>query len=278
MPETRFAEAAQAIQQADALLITAGAGMGVDSGLPDFRGKDGFWEAYPPYRHLGLQFHELANPNWFHRDPALAWGFYGHRLSLYRSARPHPGFDILKRWADTRPRGGFVYTSNVDGQFQKAGFDADSVAECHGSIHWLQCLESCGQQPFPSTPYAVRVEETTMRAVGPFPTCPSCGCLARPNVLMFADWAWDGSQSRAQEIRLATWLDTVRGGRLVAVECGAGTAIPTVRHMGEALCSETGGMLIRINVREPQTPVRLQAMALACGAREALERLEALVG
>jgi NAD-dependent SIR2 family protein deacetylase len=55
--------AAEAIAAAGALLIGAGAGMGVDSGLPDFRGAQGFWRAYPPYERLGLDFESLANPH-----------------------------------------------------------------------------------------------------------------------------------------------------------------------------------------------------------------------
>ena len=57
--------AAVAIARAEALLIGAGAGMGVDSGLPDFRGTQGFWRAYPPYQKLGLDFVSLAKPRWF---------------------------------------------------------------------------------------------------------------------------------------------------------------------------------------------------------------------
>lgn len=80
--------AANAIRQARAILITAGAGMGVDSGLPDFRGDQGFWRAYPPIKQLGLSFMEMSNPEWFFRDPHLAWGFFGHRYHLYRETLP----------------------------------------------------------------------------------------------------------------------------------------------------------------------------------------------
>src|SRR5262249_12032094 len=114
--------AAAAIAGADAILIGAGAGMGVDGGLPDFRGPQGFWRAYPPYERLGLNFVALANPRWFTDDPELAWGFYGHRMGLYRRTSPHEGFDILRRCVERMPRAGFVYTSNVDGHFQRAGF------------------------------------------------------------------------------------------------------------------------------------------------------------
>ncbi len=72
---TQFERVARALESARALVITAGAGMGVDSGLPDFRGNEGFWRAYPPYKNLGLGFSSLANPKWFANDPEFAWGF-----------------------------------------------------------------------------------------------------------------------------------------------------------------------------------------------------------
>jgi NAD-dependent SIR2 family protein deacetylase len=67
--------ACEIISDADALLVAAGAGMGVESGLSDFRGGQGFWNAYPLYKKMGLDIYDLANPEWFARDPELAWGF-----------------------------------------------------------------------------------------------------------------------------------------------------------------------------------------------------------
>ncbi|HEY2342264.1 MAG TPA: Sir2 family NAD-dependent protein deacetylase, partial [Chthoniobacteraceae bacterium] len=122
--EALLDRAAAAVAAADALLITAGAGMGVDSGLPDFRGPEGFWRAYPPFRERGLDFAAAANPRWFERDPAFAWGFYGHRLNLYRGTAPHDGFQILRRWSERMSHGAFIFTSNVDGHFLRAGFSA----------------------------------------------------------------------------------------------------------------------------------------------------------
>ncbi|MCB1769892.1 MAG: hypothetical protein KDJ31_09395 [Candidatus Competibacteraceae bacterium] len=111
--------------------------MGVDSGLPAFRGTQGFWSAYPAYQ--GRSFMDIATPETFTSDPELAWGFYGHRLNLYRQYPPHAGFAILRRWAESMPLGAFVMTSNVDGHFQRAGFAPEPVYECHGSLHHLQC-------------------------------------------------------------------------------------------------------------------------------------------
>ena len=108
-------KAKKILQEADALFITAGAGMGVDSGLPDFRGEEGFWHAYPKAKALGLEFEALANPQWFEDDPKLAWAFYGHRLHLYRDTVPHEGFKKLLELSYTKKYVSFVFTSNVDG-------------------------------------------------------------------------------------------------------------------------------------------------------------------
>ncbi len=75
-------EAALFLRDADGLLVAAGAGMGVDSGLPDFRGNQGFWNAYPALGSERIQFEDVASPLKFYRRPRLAWGFYGHRLAL----------------------------------------------------------------------------------------------------------------------------------------------------------------------------------------------------
>jgi NAD-dependent SIR2 family protein deacetylase len=271
-----LARAAEAIAAADALLIAAGAGMGVDSGLPDFRGNQGFWRAYPPYAKLGLAFTSLANPRWFRDDPELAWGFYGHRLQLYRRTRPHDGFAILRRWAECCERGWFVYTSNVDNHFQSAGFDADRVYEVHGSISTLQCLGECGAPLFESGDVTIDIDEATMHASGPLPCCPGCGGLARPNILMFGDWEWDASRTESQYRRLTDWYRQLSGARLVVVESGAGTAIPSVRNASDQLVRQLGATLIRINPREPEVPPG--QVGLPYPALETLRGIDALLG
>ncbi|NUT92709.1 MAG: NAD-dependent protein deacetylase [Saccharothrix sp.] len=234
--------------------------MGVDSGLPDFRGDHGFWQAYPPYERLGLKFVELADPVHFVEDPALAWGFYGHRLDLYRRTVPHAGFAVLRDW------GARVFTSNVDGQFQRAGLP--DVAEVHGSIHHLQCVEPCTDDIWPADDVVVEVDPETMRASS-LPACRNCGGLARPNILMFGDWAWVPDRSQRQLDALTEWRRGVRN--LVVLEIGAGVAVPTVRRQAE-LASAASGALIRINPREPDVR-HGRGVSLRMGALEALTAL-----
>jgi NAD-dependent SIR2 family protein deacetylase len=263
-------QARAAIQRADALVITAGAGMGVDSGLPDFRGDEGFWRAYPPLQKLGLGFQQMANPAWFTRDPTLAWGFYGHRLNLYRATIPHAGFSLLRALTERMPRGAFAFTSNVDGQFHRAGMDADHIMECHGSIHHLQCTRPCTQDLWDAADTQVTIDPESFRAVGELPTCPRCGALARPNILMFGDGAWIGQRSDAQHDRLSDWLGALDGATGVVLEFGAGTAIPSVRRFGEQL-QEGGFTLIRVNPRESHGPVG--TLSIASGALAACQAL-----
>ncbi len=263
--------AKEALKNADALLITAGAGMGVDSGLPDFRGDEGFWRAYPVARKLGLSFVELANPRWFEADPALAWAFYGHRLHLYRDTVPHPGFSMLLDAAKQKEEW-FVFTSNVDGQFQKAGFDEEKIVECHGSIHHLQCT-SCDAGIWNAAGVEVPIDMEKFRALK-WPHCERCGATARPNILMFGDWGWDSRRTSDQEECFEDFLQRciVKRLNLIIVEIGAGTAVPTVRLTGERLARELDTKLVRINPREPEIDPRL-GWGLPLGGLEGIETL-----
>lgn len=266
-----FDRAVGLLSTADALLVCAGAGMGVDSGLPTFRDDHGFWRAYPPFKRLGLSFAELATPALFVADPTLAWGFYGHRLDLYRRAVPHAGFDMLWCWGSAVPSGVGVFTSNVDGLFQRAGFGR--VAEVHGSIHHLQCVQPCSDDVWPADDLAVEVDPQSMRATGPLPSCRNCGGLARPNVLMFGDHSWVGTHSWDGLDELTAWRRGLHDANLVVVELGAGSVVQTVRRHAE-MASSANGALIRINPQDAQVRDG-RGVSLALGVAEALTGIDA---
>ena len=272
----RIKRAAAALGAADAVFITAGAGMGVDSGLPDFRGREGFWKAYPRIARLGKSFVEMANPEWFTTQPRLAWAFYGHRLNLYRKTMPHRGFGQLLEIAQAKPAGYFVFTSNVDGHFQKAGYDEDRLEECHGSIHHFQCIGPCGNDIWDAGDIKVTVDEEVFEAREPLPRCIRCGELARPNILMFGDWCWNSDRSQRQGERLAQWLRSLaeKSIRPAIVEMGAGTAVATVRWQSEQVARRTGGVLIRINPRDTTIPAGPH-VALPMGAAEGITAIRA---
>ncbi|MRX07437.1 NAD-dependent deacetylase [Pseudoduganella sp. FT25W] len=274
MHNSDLEHAAALLQQADLLLIAAGAGMGVDSGLPDFRGNDGFWKAYPALGRARMEFTSVASPATFHEDPALAWGFYGHRLNLYRDTVPHAGFGLLKQWGERMAHGYGVFTSNVDGHFQKAGFDPQRILECHGSIHHLQCLQPCGDDVWSAAGYTPQVDTVHCQLLNAAPACPHCGALARPNILMFGDSGWNEGRAERQEEALHQLLRKAR--KPLVVELGAGVAIPSVRHFGQAVIRDHNGRMIRINPREPQVASQAD-VGLASGALAALAAIDALL-
>ncbi len=259
--------AVDAIRSANALWIGAGAGMGVDSGLPDFRGDEGFWNAYPPFRKLGLNFYDLANPSWFQDHPARAWGFYGHRLNLYRATKPHEGFELLAIIAERFCNNYFVFTSNVDGHFDLTGFDAERIVECHGSINYFQCASNCSNNIWKAPLQEIRIDEESMLAAEPLPRCPDCRGIARPNILMFGDDGWFSRRTDRQYQLYSNWLRENRERKVVGIELGAGTAVPTVRHEAEARVHQ----LVRINPREAQGSAA--TISIELGALESLRRM-----
>ena len=269
-------QAAKAIIDADALLITAGAGMGVDSGLPDYRGDKGFWKAYPVLESEGMSFASMATPACFHESLHRAWGFYGHRFQLYNSTTPHNGFNILKKWRDLKLNQTFVFTSNIDGHFIKSGFSDESIYECHGSINYLQCLGVCDSGIWPVTHFDFKVNTSSLTAVGDLPRCPLCGSMARPNVLMFSDYDWNPQRANRQNSKFKNWKAQNEFKNIVVVEIGAGTEVPTVRLLSESM----GGTVIRINSLDCASTTRVMYKAMhttipiKLGALEALNRID----
>jgi len=263
---------AEAIAAADALLITAGAGMSSDSGLPVFRGNEGFWRAYPPLAAQRISFERMAQPTWFKDRPRMAWAFYGHRLQLYRDAVPHEGYALLRRWSASASAGSFVVASNVDGQFLKAGFHADAIAEQHGSIHRLQCREPCGNTTWQTPDTDLDIDLAVLEARGTLPHCPHCGQVARPNILMFNDVDWIDTVTRQQMRAFDQWLTAVRGRRVVVLEIGAGTAIPTIRNLGERVAQRPRTTLVRIN---PEAQDEEQRLIVPLPALQALTLIDA---
>jgi NAD-dependent SIR2 family protein deacetylase len=268
-----YEAAAAELRRAEALVVTAGAGMGIDSGLPDFRGDRGFWKAYPPYEKLGLSFVDAANPAHFEGDPQLGWGFYGHRTNLYRATVPHRGFAIVRGWVERLGLADFTVTSNVDGQFQKAGFPEDRILEVHGSIHHLQCTAPCSPAIW-TNGEELEVDEATMRS-RQVPRCPGCGGVSRPNILMFGDYSWLDGRTADQRARFEEFLEEVAGRRLLVVELGAGTAIPTIRWTSERL-GRGDARVVRINPREPE--IEPPDLSIAAGALEALSGIDRALG
>ncbi|MFT4508979.1 Sir2 family NAD-dependent protein deacetylase [Caballeronia sp. 15711] len=118
--------------------------MSVASGLPAFRGSEGLWSTLLPDGMREGEIGSLTQAECFAARPVQAWKFYGRALEVSRDTPPHDCSRLIQQWAAQKRYGTFVYTSNVDGHFQAAGFAEERVVECHGTINMLQCTTPWG--------------------------------------------------------------------------------------------------------------------------------------
>jgi NAD-dependent SIR2 family protein deacetylase len=184
---------------------------------------------------------------------------------------PHEGFAILHAIAANMRNRSFIFTSNVDGQFQKARFSTERIIECHGSIHHLQCLDTCTNKIWLADELMRVIDTANCRMISDLPHCPHCGGLTRPNILMFNDSDWIPDRTEKQDQAFDSWLRAVKNP--VVIEIGAGTNIPSVRRQAEALDAP----LIRINPAAPEVPGAADiglAMSALSGLQLILQQLK----
>ena len=257
------------LKEANALVIHTGAGMGVDSGLPDYRGDGGQWGAVES--KFGESVFEVVNPDFFSEDPTGAWSFFGARLKDYQNAIPHDGFKILLKWIDAFGLDSFVVTSNIDGQSQKAGFDPSRVREAHGSIHHFQAIDP---EKYPHTwDFEGSADELLANLErGIYPTTPDGKWPARPNIYLFRDSTYINKRSKQQEEEFQAFLGRNKGGKLAVIEIGSGPHVQTIRMKTRKLKTDYNAKIIRINPNHYK--VKPPHIGISAGALEALTKLD----
>lgn len=224
------------LNSSDALLIVAGAGMGIDSGLPDYRGPNGLWNTWHPARELNMTYEQLSTHENFLENPELAWGFQTYLTRLYHELDPHQGYyNLLNIAQEIFNENYFVITSNVDSQFLKSGFDSEKLYEVHGTKRLWQCIDKkCNKNHFPwdmNVNELPAIDPETLLAIKPLPKCKHCGSLARPNVSFFGDFIFNEKLTKVQSEKLFNWLEKNKGKKLVIIEMGCGISVHSIRFM-----------------------------------------------
>ncbi len=184
MPQ-KVDEAAEALQDAEQILVFSGAGLSTESGIPDFRGPDGLWTKVDPddftidrYRENS----ELRVRGWkMHVDGEL-WG-------ARSGVRPNAGHEAIVRLREAGRLAGVV-TQNVDGLHHKSGLEDDFVAEMHGNVRGSHCM-SC------DTRWPTETVLEWVEAGNPDPRCPECGGLIKSDTIMFGEMLPDEEVSKA---------------------------------------------------------------------------------
>jgi NAD-dependent deacetylase len=188
---------ARALSRAGQCLFLTGAGISAESGVPTFRGKEGYWVVGSRDYHP----QELATRAAFARMPAAIWGWYLHRLRVCRGALPNPAHHAIAELAPVLAERFLLITQNVDGLHPRAGTPPERTYEVHGNISWMRCSRGCaGLAPVPEVliePVGERRLEAELSGAaaahgrGAPPAelgCPSCAAWMRPHVLWFDEF------------------------------------------------------------------------------------------
>lgn len=178
--DVNLARAAELLAGAAEVVVSTGAGMSRESGIPTFRDAlEGFWARYDPAA--------LATEAGFRADPRLVWSWYVERRKQIEACRPHAGYAALVELAGLIPRLEIV-TQNIDGLHALAGSAA--VTELHGNLRRARCLDRGHPFRGPLPP----PEE------GNPPPCPECGSPLRPDVVWFGEILPPDATERAWEL------------------------------------------------------------------------------
>ncbi len=205
------------IKNAKCLLVLTGAGISRESGIPTFRGKEGWYKNYPPEK--------LATPAAFYENPKLVWEWYNLRRKIIIAASPNVAHYKIAELEKHKPCF-LLVTQNVDSLHKKAG--STKIVELHGNIFRTKCT-SCGRVY--EEDYRVFKEEELP------PRCKVCGGLLRPDVV------WFGEALKEEDLNRA--FSFAEKADLILVVGTSGVVYPAA--MLPYIVKSKGGKVVEIN-------------------------------
>jgi NAD-dependent deacetylase len=225
------------------VLVFTGAGVSAESGIPTFRGKDGYWRNLDPTK--------LATPEAFARDPKLVWDWYHERRQRIRNARPNAAHEAIAELAK-HANEFLLVTQNVDDLHVRAGVAAEKMVQIHGDIFVTRCSGCDWRAELCDAETNNIRDDTRLAGAHPsitdqeeennLPRCPKCHALMRPGVV------WFGEQLPRNELeRVEDFLD----GGVCDVVIVAGTTATFGYIIDWALRgSRDGAELMEVNPEE----------------------------
>ena len=157
-----FDTVAQKLKDSRKIVFVTGAGISQESGIPTFRGKDGYWRKYDPMK--------LASIDAFYDDPKLVWEWYEDRRKNILDVKPNEGHFAISQMEEFKDV--VVLTQNIDGLHQRSG--STNVLELHGSIIRIKCT------------VCDFIDNITENFESLPPKC-KCGSMLRPDVVWFGE-------------------------------------------------------------------------------------------
>ena len=228
MPLNNLKISKKEICDSDAILIIAGAGMSVDSGIFTYRGSNGIWEKSIKVGNENYRYSEISSLDMWKKYPELAWGFKANFYEMMKNNEPHEGYHTLLNYVKNKKNNNyFICTSNIDNYFERSGFDKNKIYEAHGSMVRFQCMDKkCSNLNGAFDDNSVSIppfDKNTFIAYN-LPKCPNCSKILRPNVSMFGDYDFYEKPYEFMKKRMLNWLNEMKekNKKLVILEIGCG--------------------------------------------------------
>jgi NAD-dependent deacetylase len=184
------------------VLVITGAGVSAESGIPTFRGKNGYWRKLDPAK--------LATPQAFADNPKLVWEWYRERRRTIRQAEPNPAHKAIVKLA-ARAEEFLLVTQNVDDLHPRAESDGqrlspEKIVQIHGDIFVTRCsrcewrAELCDAGGLAGARPSIEHEQEHEYAQeqDELPKCGTCGELMRPGVVWFGEELDPGKIERVE--------------------------------------------------------------------------------
>lgn len=236
--------------------VLTGAGISAESGIPTFRGKDGYWVVgsrnYMP--------EEMATARMFWRQPEEVWRWYLHRFGLCRRFEPNPAHRalvVLERHLGDRFH---LITQNIDGLHYRAGSTTERTYCIHGDSAWMRCAAQCGVGLLELPDLGHRDVMTPLSDIERARlACPKCGGWLRPHVLWF-DECYDEPLYRADSAMLAA----ASADLLLVIGTSGATNLPS--QIGQ-LCYRLGTPMIDVNLEPNPFSALAERAKRGCAAR-----------
>ncbi len=233
-------EAAELLASRGRVVALTGAGISVESGIPDFRSAEGLWTRYSPSEYATIEA--------FLHNPRKVWRMLAEMDDLLDSARPNAGHAALAQLAEAGVLDG-VITQNIDGLHQAAG--SRRVIEFHGSHRTFTCLE-CGQ----------RYDQERTRTLGMPPAC-GCGEVLKPDVIFFGESI--PGEAMEESYRLASTCRTM-------LVVGTSAEVAPASQM-PWLAKRNGALVIEVNIARSMLTGHLTDIFLQGEAGTVLQEL-----
>ncbi len=220
------------------ITVLTGAGISAESGIPTFRGPEGYWTVG------AVEYHpqEMATLGMFRRTPDEVWVWYLYRLGVCRAASPNPGHHALVQIERLFGDRFTLITQNVDGLHLRAGSSPARTLQIHGNVFLMRCAGECGNGPLP-IPAAVGGKARGAKLTAgdrELLRCPQCGGATRPHVLWF-DECYDEAHYRFESaLRAAGSTDL-----LITVGTSGSTNLP---NQVAQMVRRGGGILVDVNL------------------------------